>query len=78
MEKEQKIRLGRIVLSAVLLLAAWLRPSTGWVRLVGFLVPYAIAGYDVVWEAIEKIFHGELFEEDFLMRNCLRAWPRAA
>jgi Cd2+/Zn2+-exporting ATPase len=67
MEKEQKIRLGRILLSAALLLAAWLLPTAGWVRLVSFLVPYAVAGYDVVWEAAEKIFHGELFEEDFLM-----------
>jgi Cd2+/Zn2+-exporting ATPase len=67
MEKEQKIRLGRILLSAALLLAAWLLPTAGWVRLVSFLVPYAVAGYDVVWEAVEKIFHGELFEEDFLM-----------
>jgi Cd2+/Zn2+-exporting ATPase len=67
MEKEQKVRLGRILLSAALLLAAWLLPTAGWVRLVSFLVPYAVAGYDVVWEAAEKIFHGELFEEDFLM-----------
>lgn len=32
-----------------------------------YLVPYLAAGFDILREAAEKIFKGELFDEDFLM-----------
>lgn len=32
-----------------------------------FLVPYLIIGFSVIKEAIENIFHGEFFDENFLM-----------
>lgn len=32
-----------------------------------YLVPYLAAGFDILSEAAEKIFKGELFDEDFLM-----------
>ena len=32
-----------------------------------YLVPYLVAGFDILREAAEKIFKGELFDEDFLM-----------
>ena len=30
-------------------------------------MPYAAAGYEVLWEAARNIFHGKVFDENFLM-----------
>ena len=71
MEKENKVKLVRIVLSAVLLAAAWaLERCTAlpmWQLLLVYMVPYLVAGYDVLLESGENIAHGEVFDEDFLM-----------
>jgi Cd2+/Zn2+-exporting ATPase len=32
-----------------------------------YAVPYLIAGYDVLWEAVTNISHGQVFDENFLM-----------
>lgn len=71
MEKENKIRFARIVLSAVTLAAAVFveksfEMSVGQLLLV-YLIPYLIAGYDTLLEAGEKIVKGDFFDEDFLM-----------
>ncbi len=71
MEKEDKIKLGRILASAVLLIAAFVIDkcidAAIWVKLCIYLVPYLAAGYDVILESFENIAHGEVFDEDFLM-----------
>lgn len=71
MEKENKIRSARIVLSAVTLAAAVLVEKTFdlnvWLLLLVYLIPYLIAGYDTLAEAGEKIIKGDFFDEDFLM-----------
>lgn len=71
MEKENKIRFARIILSAAALAAAVLVEkssglSVGQLLLV-YLIPYLIAGYDTLLEAGEKIVKGDFFDEDFLM-----------
>ncbi len=71
MEKENKIRFARIILSAVLsgvavLVEKKLDLGVGQLLLV-YLVPYLIAGYDTLFEAAEKIVKGDFFDEDFLM-----------
>ncbi len=71
MEKENKIRFARIILSAVLsgvavLVEKELDLGVGRLLLV-YLVPYLIAGYDTLFEAAEKIVKGDFFDEDFLM-----------
>ena len=64
-------KLLRIILSAVLLLAAWLVNRNiampVWGQLLVYLVPYLIVGYDVLGEAWEGIREGDPFDEDFLM-----------
>ena len=64
-------KLFRIIAAAVLLVAAFVVEKTAalqtWQLLLIYLVPYLIAGYDVIAEAAEGLFHGELFDEDFLM-----------
>jgi Cd2+/Zn2+-exporting ATPase len=71
MEKENKLKLYRILATAVLLVAAYLIDRNTvlplWGSLLLFLVPYLTAGYDVLLEAGESILHGEVFDEDFLM-----------
>ncbi len=67
MEREHKITLARIALSIVLLAAAWFAPIDGFLKFLIFLVPYAVAGWDVVLKAIKNILHGEVFDENFLM-----------
>ena len=67
MEKEQKQALLRIAVSAVLFAAACLLPLTGIPRLAAFLIPYAVCGWEVVWDALRNLFRGELLDEKFLM-----------
>lgn len=65
--KKQKNMLGRIGASALLLLAAFLLPLQGVPRLIAFLLPYAVIGWDVLWKAVRNIVHGQVFDENFLM-----------
>ena len=67
MSGRQKRTLVRILVSAVLLILAALLPLTGWERLLAFLVPYFLVGWDVLWKAIRNIAHGQVFDENFLM-----------
>lgn len=67
MTRKQKKNLIRVVLSAVLLVIAWVLPIEGIWRLLAFLVPYAVIGYDVLFSAVRNIFHGQIFDENFLM-----------
>lgn len=67
MSRKQKKNLFRILLSAVLLAVVWVLPTEGVLRLLTFLVPYAVAGYDVVFSAVRNILHGQVFDENFLM-----------
>lgn len=32
-----------------------------------FLIPYLIVGYDIIREACENVFHGNVFDENLLM-----------
>jgi len=83
MEKEERLALSRIIVSAVILVFALVFPSEGILRLILFLIPYLIVSYDVLFEAAENIFHGEVFDENFLMSVasigafCLGEYPEA-
>lgn len=71
MEKETKFDLYKIILSAIFLVIAVIIEKNCnlplWGNLLVYLVPYLIAGYEVLKEAAESIIHGEFFDEDFLM-----------
>ncbi len=67
MSKKQKKNLIRVISSAVLLAVIWALPLEGVWRLLVFLVPYAVIGYDVLFSAVRNIFHGQIFDENFLM-----------
>lgn len=76
MTKKQKKMLARIILSivsagCVLVLDNIFnvaeRAGISWIMVPLFLVPYLIAGYDILKKAIKGIFRGRLFDENFLM-----------
>ena len=74
MTKKQKWTLCRIIVSAGLLAAlivldhvGTLAPLHRLARLGLYLVPYLIIGWDILWEAVEHILHGQVFDENFLM-----------
>lgn len=66
-----KKKLLRIILTAILLVAAVVVEKTMglevWQLLLVYLVPFLLIGYDVIGEAVEGIMKGEIFDEDFLM-----------
>lgn len=68
MTRRHKQTLARILVAGLLLIAAVLTPQAwGLWRLPIFLIPYFVVGWDVLWEAICNIAHGEIFDENFLM-----------
>ena len=91
MTKKQKHTLWRILVSAAILIALIVLDHTGrldgldrWIKLGLFLIPYLLIGWDVLWEAVEHIFHGQVFDENFLMAVasaaafCVGEYPEAA
>ena len=67
MSKKQKRVLYRLIIAAILLVVASLLPVTGIWKLLCFLVPYFIIGYDVLLGALHGIVNGQIFDENFLM-----------
>ena len=67
MNKKQKITLFRIIISAVLVVILYFIPESGWIQLLLYLIPFFIIGYDILRKAILGIFHGKIFDENFLM-----------
>lgn len=67
MTKKQKKVLYRIIIAAVLVIALHFIPAEGYLRLVLYLIPYAVIGYDILRKAVLGILHGEIFDENFLM-----------
>ena len=77
--RKQKKLLYRIVIAGVIFLPLFLVGHTPLGHLVGFedwpwyltvplfALPYLIAGYDVLRKAALNIFHGRVFDENFLM-----------
>ena len=67
MSRRHKKTLTRIILAAVLLVAAHFVPDNGWWKLAAFIVPYVVIGFDVLWSALRNILRGQVFDEKFLM-----------
>ena len=68
MTKKQKKVLIRIIIAALLTAVFCFLPAENpYVRLVLFLIPYLVIGYDILRKAVLGILHGEVFDENFLM-----------
>ena len=70
---EEKKELIRILIAAALYVIAKALEIAGvleeghWITLLAFLPSYILAGYEVVWKAVRGLFHGRVFDENFLM-----------
>ena len=68
MEKEQKITLARIIFSLLMLAGAWFFESDeNIVKIIFYAAAYLVIGGDIVFNAVRNVFHGEIFDENFLM-----------
>ena len=67
MNKKQKKSLYRIIIAAVLTAVFHFLPVSGVLRLILFLIPYIIIGYDILKKCFLGIIHGQVFDECFLM-----------
>ena len=67
MQKRHKKVLIRIITAALMFVGVTLFKTDGILRFILFLVPYFVAGYDVLWGAVKNIFCGQMFDEKFLM-----------
>ena len=69
MTRKQKNVLIRIIAAGVLLIGVALLPleEKSILRLIAFLVPYFVIGWDILWKAVRGIIHGQVFDENFLM-----------
>ena len=58
----------RIIISAVLVVGFNFIPvENPYIKLVLFMIPYLIIGYDILKKAAMGIIHGQVFDENFLM-----------
>ncbi len=64
--KQKKMLLRILVATACMIVLAFIKPQ-GVLRYVLYLIPYLIVGYDILRKAVLGIFHGEVFDENFLM-----------
>ncbi len=57
----------RILAAAVLLIALNFIPTDGAARLILYLIPYLVIGYDILLKALKGIKNHQVFDESFLM-----------
>lgn len=63
-----KKRLIKIILAVILYIVALVgKFGNVWVNNIILIISYIIVGFDILKEAIENIFKGEIFDENFLM-----------
>ena len=71
MSDEANKKLKQIIISAIAFIIVVIIDKTNNISLINkfllYLIPFLIAGFDVIKEAIEKIIHREFMEEEFLM-----------
>lgn len=69
--KKQKKMTIRIIIAlallAVIAVALHFIELPWWAELILYVIPYAIAGYDVLKTAFINLIHGQIFDEKFLM-----------
>ena len=67
MEQEQKEGIAKILITVVLFILTYIIPMPKWGKIVLYILAYAVSGFEVIKEAVEDFFHGEVFGENFLM-----------
>lgn len=66
MSKKDKRNLNKIIISSIIVVISFLIPLNI-IKTILFIVAYLIVGYPIIKKAVTNIFHGEVFDENFLM-----------
>lgn len=75
MIKKQKAMIIRIIVTFILYVPVAVAEHMGalpselgaWGRLLIYLIPYIVIGWDIVFKALRNIAHGQVFDENFLI-----------
>ena len=67
MTRKQKKMLLRILISAALMILLGFLPVQGWLRFCLYMIPYLVAGWDILRDAAIGIANRQVFDENFLM-----------
>ena len=67
MSRKQKIMIGRIAVSALMMIALSIFPVPGVPGFVLYMTAYLVIGYDILRKAFLGIIHGQVLDECFLM-----------
>ena len=67
MNRKQKTMLGRILISAALLISLGFVPVTGVPRFICYMAAYLVIGYDILIKAGRGILNRQVTDENFLM-----------
>ncbi len=67
MTGKQKRTLARILIAGALLVVCAVLPLEDPWKVLCYLVPYFVVGWDVLWRSAVNISHGQVFDENFLM-----------
>ena len=60
--------MARIIVSLLMLAGAWLFESDeNIIKIIFYAAAYLVIGGDIVFNAVRNVFHGEIFDENFLM-----------
>lgn len=63
-----KNKILRIIISMILFLISFIFEfNSSYINILLYIISYLIVGYGVLLEALSNIFHGEVFDENFLM-----------
>lgn len=66
-EKNWKVLLFRFLISLLFLLLAIFVKTSFAVTILFYCISYLVIAYDIIYKAIYNFFHGEFFDENFLM-----------
>jgi Cd2+/Zn2+-exporting ATPase len=66
--KNENIIISRMIISfSISLTSLMISDNFEVISMIGFVIAYAVIGYDILWRAVKGIYHGEVFDEAFLM-----------
>lgn len=67
MSKKQKKTLVRILVCGAIFFSALFIPFSEFVKNIMYIIAFVVIGYDIIIRAVKNIFHGQVFDENFLM-----------
>lgn len=67
LDQESRVRIWKLVISAIFMVTGFVGSFDESINIALYFVGYFVIGGSIVFKAIKNIFHGEIFDENFLM-----------